>query len=79
MPDRYLDIGNVDVSPLARDLRRQWRLFDLPWVAVDAPGGPAQCVCGARWMDLCENYADWDLIDAAAFTIQEVLDGEATA
>jgi hypothetical protein len=79
VPDRYLDIGNVDVSPLARDLRRQWRLFDLPWVAVDAPGGPAQCVCGARWMDLCENYADWDLIDAAAFTIQEVLDGEATA
>lgn len=78
VPDRYLDIGNVDVSPLARDLRREWRLFDLPWVSVDSPGGPAQGVCGTRWMDLCKNWDTWDEADAAGLTIEQVLNGEAT-
>lgn len=76
-PDRYLALGDHQVLPLSRDLRRTPRLHTLPSVVVDSPVGPICCTVGTSWCDLCNQVATWDDFDALGLDGIEVLHGEA--
>lgn len=77
-PGRYLAVGDHEVSPLSRDLRRQERLHTLPVVAVDAPAGPVCCVSGVGWCEMCACAETWDEFDARNLTGRQVLEGAGT-
>lgn len=56
VPDRYMDIAPVPVSPELSDLRIQVRTEVLPYNTVDRPVGPTQGICGARVADICDQF-----------------------
>jgi hypothetical protein len=66
--DMYLDVGDANESRLARDHRKPWRQWQLPFVVTDSPPGLQYGVDGARWMDGCDVYATWGDITAAGKT-----------
>lgn len=71
VPDTYMDIGEYQIDPGVRDLRFQPRLHRLPFSTVDRPVGPAQGVCGERFMDYCTD--SWDDLAAAGTTYADLL------
>lgn len=76
-PDRYLALGDHQVIPLSRDLRRQPRMHTVPAVVVDAPAGAICCTLGSTWCDMCNQAETWADFDALALTGVQVLKGEA--
>lgn len=49
----YLDVGESTVSRLTMDMRKTWRMVDLPTVEVLAPSGAAAAALGASWDEVC--------------------------
>lgn len=76
--DRYIavhqDYGIARVLP---DHRIQHREFSLPHAVVDRPAGPANGPCGSRIRDLCNVYATWNAITAAALDYEDLIEGDA--
>lgn len=66
--DMYLDVGEASESRLARDHRKSWRQWSLPFAHTRQPSGLQFGVDGARWMDGCDVYATWGDITAAGKT-----------
>jgi hypothetical protein len=77
IPDQYLSVGTTTVTRILPDHRFPIRVFQLPYAAVSAPGGPMQGTVGARWQDTCNRYATWNAITSAGLTWTQVLDGGA--
>lgn len=75
LPDRYLSVGADSIGRVLPDHRIPIRVFSLPHVVVDSPGGPMQGVVGARWQDTCNVYATWAAVTAAGLTWTQVLQG----
>lgn len=75
IPDRYMDVGAVSVSRGIPDMTFQPRLIQLPFTTVDRPVGPAQGVCGSRFMDLCDTYATWTLAAASGLAYSTLVTG----
>jgi len=78
IPDRYMDIQDVQISPELPDLRIQNRTETLPYATVERPAGPTQGICGARVADICEQYASWDALAATGMTWNDLVAGQAT-
>lgn len=76
MSDTYLQVADVVEARVSTDHRVPWRVFRLPFVAVDAPAGFQYGVDAARWRDLCDVYADWAAATAASKTWVDVLQRE---
>ena len=74
--DIYVDVAEVSVNRLARDHRKPWRQWSLPFALVEQPVGLQFGVDGARWMDLCDVYATWGAITAAGKTWLDVYQRE---
>ena len=77
VPDQYLSVAATTVSRVLPDHRFPIRVFQLPYAAVAAPGGPMQGTVGARWQDTCNRYATWNAVTSAGLTWTQVLDGGA--
>jgi hypothetical protein len=77
-PDRYMSVGILDDSRISIDHREPFRLVALPHVAVDRPQGPADGVCGARIIDLCDIYTSWAALALANLTWTDLLLGAAS-
>lgn len=71
VPDTYMDVGDVQIDRGAPNLRFQPRLHRMPFMTVDRPVGPAQGVCGERFMDYCTD--SWDDLAAAGTTYADLL------
>lgn len=78
IPDRYITVGIEGEDYLSVDQREQFRLMVLPYETVDRPQGPADGVCGARIMDLCDIYSSWGALMIAGLTWTDLLLGEAS-
>lgn len=78
VPDRYMDVKDVQVSPELPDLRIQNRTETLPYITVERPPGPTQGICGARVADICEQYSSWDELAATGFTWNDLVAGQAS-
>lgn len=74
--DMYLDVADTQESRLARDHRKPWRQWVLPFARIDRPAGLSFGVDGARWQDLCDVYATWGDITTAAKTWIDVFQRE---
>lgn len=74
-PSRYVALGDHQVSPVSRDLRRQERVHTIPAVVVDAPSGSTCCVTGTSWAEMCTCAATWTAMDALAKTGRQILEG----
>ena len=77
IPDRYMDIKDVQISPELPDLRIQIRSVVLPYDTVDRPAGPTQGICGARVADICALYPTWDDLAATGLTWDDLVRGAA--
>lgn len=77
-PDRYMSVGELEDSRISVDHREPFRLVSLPHVAVDRPEGPADGVCGARIIDLCDIYTSWGALLIAGLTWTDLLLGLAS-
>lgn len=77
IPDRYMDIRDVQVSPELSDLRIQIRSETLPYNTVDRPAGPTQGICGTRVADICDLHPTWDALAATGFTWDDLVRGAA--
>lgn len=75
--DMYIDIGDTTETRLARDHRKPWRAWQLPFAVTQRPAGLQFGVDAARWMDLCDVYATWGAIETAGKTWLDVLQREA--
>lgn len=75
VPDRYISVGADSIGRLLPDHRFPVRSFSLPHTVVSAPGGPMQGTVSARWVDTCNRYATWALVNGAGLTWTQVLDG----
>lgn len=74
--DMYLDVGDAQEGRLARDHRKPWRQWVLPFARIERPAGLSFGVDGARWQDLCDVYATWGDITTAAKTWIDVFQRE---
>lgn len=74
----YLSVGDVGLTRVSRDQRRQWQIATLPWVIVGRIGGLSYGILGTRWQDLCTPYTTIDAANAAGVTWQQVLTGSAS-
>lgn len=74
VPDRYLDVADVNTSALSPDLRLPYRVIDLPYATVDQPAGPTLGVLGTRISDL-DRFATWTDFDQARLTTLDLLHG----
>jgi hypothetical protein len=77
IPDRYMDVKDVQVSPELPDLRIQIRTEVLPYDTVDRPPGPSQGICGARVADICALYPTWNDLAATGLTWDQLVAGQA--
>lgn len=77
-PDRYMSVGVLDELKISVDHREDFRLMSLPHVAVDRPEGPADGVCGARIIDLCDIYTSWGAMTIALLSWTDLLLGMAS-
>lgn len=73
MPDMYLSIDSSGVAPASPDQSYSIRVFQLPFAAELAPGGPGQGVLNTRWADLCDWT--WATANAGAKTWLNVMQG----
>jgi len=78
IPDRYISVGTYEIDRLGVDQRLEVRIHTMPYVQVERPAGPGQGVCGTRFMDLCEDFATWDEMEAAGLTWNDLLLGNGT-
>lgn len=78
IPDRYITVGTVEESHIGVDQRDDFRFMTLPYETVDRPEGPADGVCGARIVDLCDIYTSWGALLIAGLTWTDLLLGEAS-
>lgn len=78
IPDRYMSVATLTDSRISVDQREDFRLISLPHVAVERPVGPADGVCGARFMDLCDIYTSWAALNIAGLTYTDLLLGDAS-
>lgn len=78
IPDRYMNIGDVPVSPELPDLRIQIRTEVLPYDTEDRPVGPTQGICGARVADICALYPTWGDLAATGLTWNDLIAGQAS-
>jgi hypothetical protein len=78
VPDRYMDVKDVQVSPELPDLRIQIRTEVLPYDTVDRPPGPSQGICGARVADICAEYPTWGDLAATGMTWDDLVAGQAS-
>lgn len=76
--DYYLDVGDVTVTRLSTDHRKQWREEQLPHVEVDRPAGLMFGTLGMRWIDVCDVYATFADATAAGLTWTQVMLGFAS-
>lgn len=76
--DRYMTVGVLDELHIGVDQREDFRLMTLPHVAVDRPQGPADGVCGARIIDLCDIYTSWGALTIAGLDWTDLLLGNAS-
>lgn len=74
--DMYIDVSDVAENRLDRDHRVPWRQWQLPFAVTERPPGLQFGVDGARWQDLCDVYATWGAITAAAKTWTDVFQRE---
>jgi hypothetical protein len=75
VPDQYLSVGTTSVARVLPDHRFPIRVFSLPFASTSTPGGPMQGTVGTRWSDMCNRYASWSAVTAAALTWVQILDG----
>lgn len=78
IPDRYMSVATLTDARISVDQREDFRLISLPHVTVERPVGPADGVCGARYMDLCDIYTSWNALSIAGLTYTDLLLGEAS-
>lgn len=50
---RFINIGDLTLSRVSSDMRRQWQFAGLPYARTSRPGGLAYGTLGTRWADLC--------------------------
>lgn len=74
----YLSVGDVTVSRISRDFRRQWQAAALPWVIVGRPAGMMYGMLGTRWKDICSPYATFAAATSAGVTWLQVIEGSAS-
>jgi len=77
-PDRYMSVGELGELKISVDHREDFRLMTLPHVAVERPNGPADGVCGARIIDLCDIYTSWAALGIAGLDYTDLLLGLAS-
>lgn len=73
IPLRYLGVGDVSVQRGMSDHRFQPRVITLPHTQVAQPAGPGTGVTGARFKDLCDEYASWDAAAANFITYDDLI------
>lgn len=76
--DRYMSVATVSDARISVDQREDFRLISMPHVAVERPVGPADGICGTRFMDLCDIYTSWAAMNIAGLTYTDLLLGEAS-
>jgi hypothetical protein len=74
IPDRYLDVADVNTAALSPDLRLPYRVIDLPYASVGEPTGPTAGALGTRIVDL-DRFATWADFDTARLTTLDLLHG----
>lgn len=77
-------LSDVIVQPMdlveayiSQDQRRPYRLWTAPFTVVELPFGPIQGTTCANWCAVRDTYATFADLTAAAFTWQEVAEGDA--
>jgi hypothetical protein len=75
IPDYFFDVGDVSVTRLSTDHRKQWREIQLPHIEVERPAGLMYGTLGTRWVDLCLTYATFADATAAGITWAQVMLG----
>lgn len=79
IPDRYISVGMLTESRFSVDQRDDFRLMLLPYAVVDRPTGPANGICGVRFMDLCDIYTSWaSMMEFGGFTYMMLVLGYAS-
>lgn len=78
IPDRYISVGALTDSRISVDQREDFRLISMPYATVQRPEGPANGVCGARIIDLCDIYTSWAAMTIAGLTWTDLLLGLAS-
>lgn len=79
IPDRYISVGQVAVSPGVPDLTFEPRMIQLPFGTVDRPVGPTQGICGSRYDDLCDVYPTWAAAAASGLAYSTLVTGSPSA
>lgn len=70
--DQYMQLGDVQTDRLGPDMRKPYRVFQVPYAVVDSPEGESQGAVGTRWRDLCQTYSTWGAMKADRVTWQEL-------
>lgn len=78
IPDRYISVDVLSEMRFSVDQRDDFRLMILPYAVVAMPQGPANGICGARIMDLCDIYTTWAALTMAGLSYQDLLLGAAS-
>lgn len=73
---RYIGVGDVVLSRVSRDFRRQWQAASLPYVSDAIPGGLQFGTFGLRWKDQCLGpYTSIADVTSAGITWGDVMHG----
>lgn len=75
--DRYWQPGDTTAARISRDMRRPYRLWDVPLVEIDAPVGPGQGTACNNWCALADTFATYADMTATGLTWQQVFEGDA--
>lgn len=78
IPDRYISVGTETEARISRDQREDFRVMVLPYAVVQRPEGPADGICGARIMDLCDIYTSWQALFLSSLSYTDLLLGLAS-
>jgi len=78
IPDRYISVGPLTEARFSVDQRDDFRLMLLPYAVVQRPEGPANGICGARIIDLCDIYTSWQAMVLGGLTYYDLLLGLAS-
>ncbi len=74
--DHFIQPGQVAKTYISRDQRRPERRFDVPFVIVDRPLGPAQGTSCANWCLVEETFPTYADFTAETGTFLDLLEGE---
>ena len=75
--DAFIQPGDLTKSYISQDQRRPYRLWQAPFVIVDAPLGPVQGTECANWCAIEAEYATFADLTASGYTWAQVASGEA--